>query len=98
MHWITHPNTCVGKEVKMNPMHQPPSAEAWQAFVARSGGSMDGVVSAIVPFGAFVRFEEGVDGLLPTAESKGQLSEGSKVTVRVLQLDPDQRRVSLQQI
>lgn len=82
----------------MNSTHQPPSADAWQAFVARSGGSLDGIVSAIVPFGAFVRFVEGVDGLLPTAESKGQLNAGDKVTVRVLQLDPGQRRVSLQQI
>ena len=82
----------------MNQTHQPPSAEAWQAFVARSDGTLDGIVSAIVPFGAFVRFEEGVDGLLPTAESKHQLSAGDHVTVRVLQLDLDKRRVSLQEI
>jgi len=82
----------------MNQTHQPPSAEAWQSFVARSGGTLDGVVSALVPFGAFIRFDEGVDGLLPTAESKHQLSTGDRVTVRVLQLDPDKRRVSLQQV
>ena len=51
-----------------------------------------------MPFGAFIRFDEGVDGLLPTAESKHQLSTGDRVTVRVLQLDPDKRRVSLQQV
>jgi len=82
----------------MNQTHQPPSAEAWQAFVARSDGPLEGVVSAIVPFGAFVRFAEGVDGLLPTAELKQELSAGDQVTVRVLELDPDQRRVSLQQV
>jgi small subunit ribosomal protein S1 len=82
----------------MNQTHQPPSAAAWQAFLARSDGALDGIVSAIVPFGAFVRFDEGVDGLLPTAESKHQLSAGDQVTVRVLELDPDRRRVSLQQI
>ena len=82
----------------MNQTHQPPSAEAWQAFVARSDGTLDGVVSAIVPFGAFVRFDEGVDGLLPTAESKHQLNTGDHVTVRVLELDSDKRRASLQQI
>jgi ribosomal protein S1 len=89
---------CVGKEVKMNQTHQPPSAEAWQAFVARSGEALDGVVSTVVPFGAFVRFEEGVDGLLPAAEAKDQLDVGDRVTVRVLALDADQRRVSLQQV
>lgn len=82
----------------MNQTHQPPSAEAWQAFVARSDGTLDGVVSATVPFGVFVRFEEGVDGLLPTAESKHQLNLGDHVTVRVLQLDSEKRRASLQQI
>lgn len=82
----------------MNQTHQPPSGEAWQAFVARSDGALDGIVSAIVPFGAFVRFEEGVDGLLPTAESKHQLSAGDRVTVRVLQLDANRRRVSLKQL
>ncbi len=82
----------------MNQTHQPPSAATWQAFVARSDGPLDGVVSAVVPFGAFVRFEEGVDGLLPTAESKHELNVGDHVTVRVLQLDSDMRRVSLQQM
>jgi ribosomal protein S1 len=82
----------------MNQTHQPPSAEAWTAFVARSGGTLEGTVSALVPFGAFVRFEEGVDGLLPTTEAKRQLSAGDHVTVRVLQLDADNRRVSLQQV
>lgn len=82
----------------MNQTHQPPSAEAWHAFVARSNGPLDGVVSALVPFGAFVRFEEGVDGLLPTAESKHELNAGDRVTVRVLELDSNKRRVSLQQV
>ena len=82
----------------MNQTHEPPSADAWQAFVARSDGALDGVVTATVPFGVFVRFEEGVGGLLPTAESKHQLSAGDRVTVRVLQLDADRRRVSLQQL
>ncbi|HRA75299.1 MAG TPA: S1 RNA-binding domain-containing protein [Propionicimonas sp.] len=82
----------------MNQTHQPPAAEAWQAFVARSGGTLAGVVSAVVPFGAFVRFEEGVDGLIPAAESQRSLRVGDHVSVRVLELDPEKRRVSLQQV
>lgn len=82
----------------MNQTHQQPSAEAWRAFVARSGDVLDGVVSAVVPFGAFVRFEEGVDGLIPSAEAKRQLQSGDRVSVRVLQLDEEQRRVSLQEV
>ncbi|MCA0294851.1 MAG: S1 RNA-binding domain-containing protein [Actinobacteria bacterium] len=81
----------------MNHTHQPPSAEAWQAFVARSDGTLDGIVSAVVPFGAFVRFDEGVDGLLPDVAATRDLNPGDRVTVRVLAVDPDNRRVSLQQ-
>jgi ribosomal protein S1 len=88
----------VGKEVRMNQTQNPPSGEAWQAFVARSDGTIKGVVSAIVPFGAFVRFEAGLDGLLPTAEMKSQLGVGDQVTVRVLQFDSDRYRASPQQI
>jgi len=79
----------------MNQAHQPPSAEAWQAFVARSDGELDGIVSAVVPFGAFVRFDEGVDGLLPDVSSTRDLNPGDHVTVRVLAVDPANRRVSL---
>jgi small subunit ribosomal protein S1 len=82
----------------MNQPHQPPSVEAWSAFVARSSGPLEGVVSAVVPFGAFVRFDEGVDGLIPIAEVTQVINVGDRVAVRVLELDPENRRVSLRQI
>lgn len=82
----------------MNQTHTPPSEDAWQAFVARSEQVVEGTVSALAPFGAFVRFEEGVDGLLPTAETRSPVALGDRVRVRVLQVDPERRRVSLQQV
>lgn len=81
----------------MNQTHQPPSADAWQAFTARSHGPLEGVVSAVVPFGAFVTFDEGVDGLLHRTEWSREFSVGERVRVRVLELDPEHRRVSLRQ-
>ena len=82
----------------MNPARQLPTAEAWRAFVARCHEPLEGVVTELVSFGAFVRFDEGVDGLLPTAQAHRDLTPGERLTVRVLQLDPDKRRVSLQQV
>jgi small subunit ribosomal protein S1/4-hydroxy-3-methylbut-2-enyl diphosphate reductase len=82
----------------MNQTHQQPSADDWRAFVARSGDVLDGVVSAVAPFGAFVRFEEGVDGLIPTVEARRELGVGDRVSVRVLQLDAERRRVSLREV
>ena len=79
----------------MNQSHQPPSAEAWAAFVERSTSPLEGVVSAVVPFGAFVRFAEGVDGLLPTGQWGRSPQVGDRLRVRVLELDAERRRVSL---
>lgn len=80
--------------------HEGPSAAAWQAFVERQGNvpALSGTVTSVVPFGAFVRFDEGVDGLLHVTEwREGEPAVGSTVTVRVLALDPHLRRVSLAQ-
>ncbi len=77
---------------------QQPTDQAWQAFVARSGAPLTGVVSSIVPFGSFVRFEEGVDGLLHASETPHTLEVGQQVRVEVLELDSENRRVSLREV
>ena len=82
----------------MNHTQQQPSDEAWRAFVARSGAPMTGVVSGVVPFGSFVRFEEGVDGLLHASETSRTFEIGEQVRVQVLELDSDKRRVSLREV
>ncbi len=82
----------------MNHTHQQPSNEAWQAFVARSGAPLDGVVSQVVPFGSFVRFEEGVDGLLHASETSRVLKAGQQVRVEVVEIDAERRRVSLREV
>ena len=61
------------------------------------GKKVKGTVSRIAPFGVFVHFEPGVDGLvhvskLPAGE---QMKVGDEVEVYVENLDPEHRRMSL---
>lgn len=66
------------------------------------GQVIDAVVTSILPFGAFARLEEGLDGLIHVSEL-GQpgikpadvLCEGQQVSVRVLQVDAAQQRLGL---
>ena len=56
------------------------------------GDVVVGEVSGVVPFGTFVRFADGVDGLLHGVSG---LQLGATVTVRVLDKDSERRRASL---
>jgi S1 RNA binding domain len=65
---------------------------SWQDFLARHqvGDVIEGVVTDQVPFGSFVE-SEGVTGLAP-----GQSwPAGTRVSVRILAMDPDTQRFSL---
>ena len=61
------------------------------------------VVTALVPYGAFARLEEGLEGLIHTSEIplppnrtiKDFLSPGQSVQVRVLQVDALRQRLVL---
>lgn len=61
------------------------------------------VVTALVPFGAFARIEEGLEGLIhateipvpPSKSIKDVLVSGQKVMVRVLQVEPVRQRLGL---
>jgi len=61
------------------------------------------VVTALVPYGAFARLEEGLEGLIHTSEIplppnhnvKDFLSPGQSVRVRVLQVDAPHQRLGL---
>lgn len=69
----------------------------------KPGDWTEGVVTSIVPFGAFVRVNEGVEGLVHISElSRGNhasthqdLQVGQTVRVRVLELDIAQQRMKL---
>jgi len=67
------------------------------------GATVRGVVSRIAQFGAFVKLEPGVEGLVHVSEIATRhirsvsdaLKEGETVECRVLAIDPDEQRMSL---
>ncbi len=54
-----------------------------------------GRVSKIVPFGAFVNLEKGLDGLIHVSETDGPLEEGQEVTAIVTQVDGENQKLAL---
>lgn len=65
------------------------------------GDVVEGTVTGVVEFGAFVDLGEGVDGLIHTSElpegraTLSHLESGSPVRVRVLEIDEEQRQIAL---
>lgn len=68
-------------------------SENWNEFLAGHavGDIVDGTVSKVVPFGAFVRVA-GFDGLLPQVKT---VADGEQVRVRILAIDEGQQRFSV---
>lgn len=59
------------------------------------GTKVKGVVSKIVPFGAFVTLEKGLDGLIHISEAESPLEEGDKVSAVVIQVDGANQKLAL---
>ena len=67
------------------------------------GDTVTGTVRTLMPYGAFVEIEPGVDGLLHisdiararVAKPEDVLSVGEQLTLRVLKIDPDTGKISL---
>jgi small subunit ribosomal protein S1 len=77
----------------------------WETAVERyyPGQLVTAVVTSVVPYGAFARLEEGLDGLIHITEmglDEGQtpadsLEEGQVVKARILHIDPSKQRLGL---
>ena len=69
----------------------------WETVEAKYpiGKNVDGVVSKIVPFGAFVTLEKGLDGLIHVSEAADPLKEGDSVTAKVIQVDGANQKLAL---
>jgi small subunit ribosomal protein S1 len=67
----------------------------------RPGDVIEGTVSSVVSFGAFVRLGDGVEGLVHVSEmpdgeqTRSGLEPDTPVQVRVLKVDPWRRRIGL---
>jgi small subunit ribosomal protein S1 len=83
-------------------LHPNPWETAQERFFP--GQVTEAVITSIVPFGAFARLEEGLDGLIHVSEMQidGEtvppehaLKEGQRVQVRVLHVDAARQRLGL---
>jgi small subunit ribosomal protein S1 len=80
-------------------------ADPWQESVAKYkiGDVIDGTVTKLVNFGAFVRVEEGLEGLIHISELSNQrvahpgdvVQEGQQVKLRIISLDSERHRLGL---
>jgi small subunit ribosomal protein S1 len=72
---------------------------AWTDFIARhsGGGVLDGRVTKVLPFGAFVEVAHGIQGLLPQSAWSARPKPGSSISVRIASIDVEKRRLSLVQ-
>jgi small subunit ribosomal protein S1 len=70
----------------------------------RPGQVAEAVITSIVPFGAFARLEDGLDGLihvsemcagLPHTRPSDLVHEGQRVNVRILHVDGNRQRLGL---
>jgi ribosomal protein S1 len=67
------------------------------------GTVVKGTVTRLVPFGAFVQVEGGVEGIIPNSElaqrrvnnPEDVVSSGQEVEVKIIDLRPDERRLTL---
>jgi small subunit ribosomal protein S1 len=79
--------------------------DPWQKIVAehRVGDVVQGRVTKIVAFGAFVEIYEGIEGLVHISELANRhverpdevVSVGQQVLVKIIEIDSDRRRLSL---
>ena len=81
------------------------NANPWESVEHRyqPGQVTDAIVTSILPFGAFARLEEGLDGLIHVSEMGHEedmnpsdlLFEGQEIQVRILQVDATRQRLGL---
>ncbi|MCY1683574.1 30S ribosomal protein S1 [Kocuria sp. SL71] len=116
---IDHPGEVVevGQEVKVEVLDvdmdrervslslKATQEDPWQLFARTHalGQVVPGKVTKLVPFGAFVRVEDGIEGLVHISElaqrhvdmAEQVVSVGEELFVKVIDIDLDRRRISL---
>jgi small subunit ribosomal protein S1 len=116
---VSHPNqVCkVGQKVEVLVLEVNPErcrialslkrliSNPWETAPERYPANMvvPAVVTALVPYGAFARLEEGLEGLIHASEIplppkfgvKDVLSPGQNIRVRILQVDASRQRLGL---
>jgi len=84
---------------KLNLSMKQLQADPWSTVAEKyaAGTTVKGKVSRSAPFGVFVNFEPGVDGLIHVSRTSafGELKPGEEIEVLVENVDPEHRRMSL---
>lgn len=96
---VDHEARKIGLSLKV--LHGNPWEDFAQAH--RPGSRLNGKVTRIADFGAFIELAPGIEGLAHVSELSTQrvnrvrdvVSEGQTVDVQILNIDPDARRISL---
>ena len=81
-------------------------SDPWQSKVDKFkvGQLVEGIITRLTKFGAFARLEGDLEGLIHISEisenriehpKEAGLHDGSVVTLRIIRIDPDQRRIGL---
>ena len=96
----------IGKErdkisLSMKRLVPDPWIEATKKYIV--GNTVSGEVNRITPFGAFVKLDEEINGLIHVSEiTDKELSDagealkvGDKIEARIISIDPDEHRVGL---
>ena len=95
---LDHESKKIGLSIKRT------EPDPWEGIEARYpvGVEVPGIIIKIAPFGAFVRVEDGIEGLAHnsemTPEGRDLLDEGQELTFRVLSADPQRHRMRLSPI
>jgi len=87
--------------LSLRALTEDPWAKKIEKF--KVGQLVEGVVTRLTKFGAFARLEGDVEGLIHISEigetriehPKERLHEGEVVTLRIIRIDPEQRRIGL---
>jgi small subunit ribosomal protein S1 len=79
--------------------------DPWDDHVTnyRVGQLVEGTITRLVKFGAFARLDEHIEGLIHISElgedriehPKEAVQEGEKLTLRIIKIEPDKRRIGL---
>ena len=69
----------------------------WESVAEKypEGTKITGEITKVVPFGAFVQLEPGLEGLVHISEMSGELVAGQKVEAVVTLVDPKEQRLGL---
>ncbi|NPV09217.1 MAG: S1 RNA-binding domain-containing protein [Anaerolineae bacterium] len=79
--------------------------EPWETVGDRysTGQLVEGTVTKLTDFGAFAQLEDGIEGLIHVSELSDRrvshpnevVQEGDKVTLRIIRVEPERRRIGL---